>query len=91
MIEWSSDALQDVARLYDFLASVNPSAAAKVVQQLVSSPDMLLDNPRIGEQLSDYEPREVRRLLIGHYEMRYELRQNAISILRIWHSREDRI
>lgn len=90
MIEWSSEALQDLSRLYEFLAVVNQPAAAKVVQQLTSSPDMLLNNPRIGEQLFDHEPREVRRLLIGQYEMRYELRRGGISILRIWHTRESR-
>jgi hypothetical protein len=28
-------------------------------------------NPRIGEKLEEFEPREVRRILVGHYEMRY--------------------
>lgn len=30
-------------------------------------------NPRIGERLEEFEPREVRRILVGHYEMRYEI------------------
>lgn len=33
---------------------------------------------------------ERRRLLVGAYEMRYELRGQAIRILRIYHGREDR-
>jgi hypothetical protein len=32
----------------------------------------------------------VRRLLIGHYEMRYEIRRETIVVLRVWHTREDR-
>ena len=36
------------------------------------------------------EPREVRRILVGHYEMRYEIRGSEIYILRLWHRREDR-
>jgi hypothetical protein len=44
----------------------------------------------MGERLEEFEPREVRRLLVGHYEMRYELQESNIYILRIWHTRENR-
>ena len=72
------------------VAPVNRSAAAHTVQSLTAAPTNLLDNPRIGERLDEFEPREVRRLLVGHYEMRYELQESNIYILRIWHTRENR-
>jgi plasmid stabilization system protein ParE len=89
-LKWTSKALADLARLYEFLAPVNRSAAARTVQSLTLAPTMLLDNSRIGERLEEFEPREVRRLLVGHYEMRYELQESNIYILRIWHTRENR-
>lgn len=51
---------------------------------------ILLTNPRIGEQLFEFEQREVRRILVGHYEMRYEIQQSTIYLLRLWHTRKDR-
>lgn len=89
-LKWTSKALTDLARLYEFLALVNPSAAARTVQSLTAAPISLLDNPRIGERLDEFEPREVRRLVVGHYEMRYELQERNIYILRLWHTRENR-
>jgi plasmid stabilization system protein ParE len=89
-LKWTSKALADLARLYEFLTPVNRSAAARTVQSLTLAPTMLLDNSRIGERLEEFEPREVRRLLVGHYEMRYELQESIIYILRIWHTRENR-
>ena len=89
-LKWTSKALADLARLYEFLAPANRSAAARTVQSLTVAPTNLLDNPRIGERLEEFEPREVRRLLVGHYEMRYELQESNIYILRIWHTRENR-
>jgi hypothetical protein len=44
---------------------VNKPAAARVVQGLIQAPTILLTNPRIGEQLFQFEPREVRRILVG--------------------------
>ncbi len=89
-IKWTSKALSDLARLYEFLAPVSKPAAARVVQALTKAPTILLTNPRIGEQLFEFEPREVRRLLVGHYEMRYEIQESIIYMLRLWHTREDR-
>ncbi len=88
-IRWTSAALGDIGRLHDFLASAAPVAAARVVQRLVDGPDLLMSQPRIGTRLTEFEPREVRFLLIGDYELRYEIdRLHDIWILRIWHTKE---
>lgn len=89
-LKWTGKALADLARLYDFLAPVNRSAAARTVQLLTAASTNLLANPRIGEKLDEFEPREVRRILVGHYEMRYEIQAATLYLLRIWHTREDR-
>lgn len=89
-LKWTSKALADLARLHDFLAPVNRSAAARTVQSLTAAPTNLLTNPRIGEKLDEFEPREVRRILVGHYEMRYEIQGPTVYLLRIWHTREER-
>jgi plasmid stabilization system protein ParE len=89
-LKWTSKALSDLARLYDFLAPTNKRAAARAVQALTKAPTILIANPRVGEQLFEFEPREVRRLLVGHYEMRYEIQGSIIYMLRLWHTREDR-
>lgn len=89
-LKWTSKALSDLARLYEFLASVNKMVAVRIVQSLTAAPSNLRVNPRIGERLEEFEPREVRRLLVGNYEMRYEIQGSIIYVLRLWHTREDR-
>ena len=89
-LKWTSRALSDLVRLYEFLSPLNKQAAASTAQSLTATPAKLLAQPRIGEKLEEFEPREVRRILVGHYEMRYEIQQSTIYILRLWHTREDR-
>lgn len=89
-LKWTSKALSDLARLYEFLAPVNKLAAARTVQSLTAASAKLRTNPRIGEKLEEFEPHEVRRILVGHYEMRYEIQASTIYMLRLWHTREDR-
>ncbi|EAU9329437.1 type II toxin-antitoxin system RelE/ParE family toxin [Salmonella enterica subsp. enterica serovar Muenchen] len=43
-----------------------------------------------GEQLFQFEPREVRRIFAGEYEIRYELTGQTVYVLRLWHTRENR-
>jgi plasmid stabilization system protein ParE len=89
-LKWTSKALSDLARLHEFLAPVDKAAAARTVQSLSAAPASLLANPRIGESLDEFEPREVRRILVGRYEMRYEIEDATIYVLRLWHTRESR-
>jgi plasmid stabilization system protein ParE len=89
-IKWTGKASSDLVRLHEYLRPIAPDAAARVVQQLAGAPDRLLDYPRIGEKLEAYEPREVRRIILGNHELRYEIADATIFILRRWHSRENR-
>jgi plasmid stabilization system protein ParE len=89
-LKWSGKALADLTRLHEFLAPVSQRAAVQVVQSLVAAPVRLLEHPRLGEKLEEFEPREVRRLLVGRYEMRYEIQNSTIYVLRLWHTRENR-
>ena len=89
-LKWTSKGLSDLARLYDFLAPVNKQAAAKTVQSLAAAPTSLLKHPYLGEKLDAFKPRDVRRILVGHYEIRYEIQQSIIYVLRLWHTREER-
>lgn len=89
-IRWTRAARGDLQRLYDFLAPVDLQAAARTIRTLVGAPSRLLEYPYLGESLDEFAPRDVRRIVVGRYEMRYEVRANTVYILRIWHTREDR-
>lgn len=89
-LSWTKKAAADLVRLHEFLAPLDERAADAVVQSLVRAASKLPPLPRIGERLGRYEPREVRRLVVGSYELRYEVTGNAIFVLRVWHVRERR-
>ena len=90
-VKWTSKAASDLARLHELLRPVAPEAAARIVRQLARAPDKLSDFPRLGEKLETYEPREVRRLIVGDHELRYEIADATIFVLRLGHCRENRV
>ncbi|MDE2141986.1 MAG: type II toxin-antitoxin system RelE/ParE family toxin [Elusimicrobia bacterium] len=89
-LQWTSKGHDDLVLLHAFLAKSDPAAAARAARALVAAPERLLSQPRIGEALDGFEPREVRRLIVGRYELRYEIRSKIIIVIRIWHTRENR-
>ena len=89
-LKWTSKAMSDLYRIAEFLASSNKSVVSRTVQSLISGSMSLLANPRIGEKLEEFVPRKVRRILIGDYEIGYEIQVSVVYILRIWHTREKR-
>jgi plasmid stabilization system protein ParE len=89
-LKWTSRALSDLGRLHDFLIVANKKASARIIQSLVAAPLRLIEHPHLGEKLGAFEPRNVRRILVGRYEMRYEIESRAIIVLRLWHTRESR-
>lgn len=90
VLRWTTSANRDLVRLHAFLHPLNPRAAARVVQQMVAAAEQLLTYPQLGERLAEFQPREVRRIMVGDYELRYELSDTTITVLRLWHGREDR-
>ena len=89
-LQWTTSAQRDLVRLYDFLKPVNPRAAAKVVRHIVAGAEELIQFPELGAAIDGFAPRNVRRLFVGDYEIRYEINELTIYVLRLWHSREDR-
>lgn len=89
-VRWSLPAQQDLKRLRAFLADKNPPAANRLIKVLGAAPKRVIEMPRLGERLNEFDPAEVRRLVIGQHEMRYEITDTHIVALRIWHTREER-
>jgi plasmid stabilization system protein ParE len=89
-IVWSSAGWADVDRLHAFLAEQDLDVADAVFDRLANSPTALLNFPRRGPRLSQFDPREVREYRVGNYLLRYELAGTDIFVLRFFHAREDR-
>jgi plasmid stabilization system protein ParE len=87
---WTKPALKDAVRLYEFIASDSPVIAASVLERIRAGVARLSQFPQLGERVDRYEPREVRRMFIRPYEVRYEVAGDTVRIVRLWRARENR-
>ncbi|MGQ0652399.1 MAG: type II toxin-antitoxin system RelE/ParE family toxin [Betaproteobacteria bacterium] len=89
-LRWAPSARADLQRIHEFLAPVNPRAAALAVLHLIAGAERIPAFPRLGQRLRGFGRREVRRILVGAYELRYELIGRDVFVLRVFHAREER-
>jgi plasmid stabilization system protein ParE len=88
---WSPAALRDVQRLYRFLASKNPAAAARAVRVIREAMLILEAQPRAGRPVDRMDP-EYREWIIGFgesgYVALYRLEGDLAIVLAVRHQRE---
>lgn len=89
-VHWTDEASSDLVRLEEFLRPKSARVAARIVGELIAAPEQLLDFPQIGERVENTGDVELRRLLVDHYEIQYEVRPDEIRVARVFHMREER-
>jgi toxin ParE1/3/4 len=79
---WSPSALNEVQRIYDYVADLNPSAAGRLIQDLLAAGNGLELFPNRGRRITDM----LRELTtIYPYIIRYEISRDEVRILRVRH------
>jgi plasmid stabilization system protein ParE len=88
---WTPPALNDVQRLYRFLAPKDANAARRAVQAIRAGVKLLAHQPRVGRPVDDMEP-AFREWLIDFgdsgYVALYRLDGETAAILAVRHQKE---
>jgi toxin ParE1/3/4 len=86
IVGWSSEAIDDLAALRVYISQDDPAAAERITLEIIQSVEELLpDHPHIGR--AGRVP-GTRELVIPRtpYIVPYQVRNNRIQILRVYHS-----
>ena len=86
MILYTSEAINDLKRLREFIEVKNQSVAQRVATSILKGISQLKTFPYLGVEVQQApNPKIVRDLIIGNYITRYLIRSKKIHILRVWH------
>ncbi len=92
-LKWLPEALEDIERLYVFLAEKNPQAAMDAVLCIQAAATRLERFPELGAPMDDGSDRRqvFAAFGAGDYVLRYRLDHHGNPvIIRVWHNREAR-
>ncbi|MBW2097117.1 MAG: type II toxin-antitoxin system RelE/ParE family toxin [Deltaproteobacteria bacterium] len=90
-IRWTSEAEAWLKEIHDYIAEDNPSAAAKVVEEIHEKAQMLCQFPDMGYRYRSEDEGEIRIMLYGHYRIVYLRREDEelIDVLGVFHGALD--
>lgn len=86
-IIFSQEANIDLQRLRQFIYVKNPSASRRIAQELKQGILQLATFPLMGRKVEGEE--DIREYLILEYVVRYQIKANAVIVVRIWHGKEN--
>ena len=90
-LAWTSKAESSLHYIYEYIKEDSPRNARKVKNEILKTARTLLKNPEIF-QVDDYYPKNpgnIRRYFCWSYRTVYEVRDEAIVILNIYHTSMD--
>jgi toxin ParE1/3/4 len=75
---------EDLIEIWIYIASDNPAAADKLLDQIDTKCQMLAENPKLGQARPDIAS-ELRYFPVGRYLILYREIQECIEVVRIIH------
>ncbi len=75
----------DLVGIWFYVAQHNHSAASALLRKIDRKIELLATYPELGEPQPQFGP-NVRRILVGKYLVFYQVLDNCIRVMRIYHS-----
>ena len=85
MVTWSGAAKSDLRDIFEHIARDSRFYAKKTVEEIAQRSEKLLNFPRIGRVVPEYNMEIIRELLIESYRVIYELQGEDVEILAVVH------
>ena len=85
-IIWTSQALDDLQAIGDFIARDAPAFAQAFVDKVFETVERLEDFPRSGRIVPEINQVNTREIILGSYRIVYLLSSDEVSILTVFHT-----
>ncbi len=84
-INWRERALDDIEIIRDYIARDNQFYATIFVAKIIESVEKLMEFPRLGRVVPEYQNDSIREIIYRDYRVIYEIYDEEIYILTVLH------
>jgi plasmid stabilization system protein ParE len=86
---WSSSALSDIRKIYDYIAVDSPDRGALFIERLIEATDKLESFHSLGRIIPELSNDKHRELIYGSYRIMYEITEDKVNIASVVHAARD--
>jgi toxin ParE1/3/4 len=83
---WTNFAIEDLKAIHEYISKDSKVYADRHIEKLISRADQLEINPQSGRVVPEFNKETLRELIEGNYRIIYQIRPDAIAVVRIHHS-----
>jgi toxin ParE1/3/4 len=84
-IGWHPEAYNELHGIAEYISRDSEAYAAGVVTRIISATDDLIEFPRIGRRVPEWDDDAIRERIVGNYRVIYRLRDEYILVLTVIH------
>lgn len=88
-IKWTKPAVDDLESIKEFISRDSEIFANQFVERIFDSVEKLIDFPKIGRMVPEYQEQKVREIIFQNYRVIYFLSSDLIYVLNIIHGARD--
>ncbi len=86
-IIWSQEALDDIDGIAEFISRDSLHYAQQVVERLFELGDAIVEHPKAGRIVPEFENADIRERFLYSYRLIYEIRAGEIYVLAVIHGK----
>ncbi len=83
---WAPSAIDDIDSIAEFIARDSVVRSSLFILKLIESTDSLVDFPKMGRIIPEFNDESKRELLFHSYRIMYQIDNNDILITAVMHS-----
>ncbi len=84
-VEWTQNAISDLAAVYEQIAADSPRYALSVVDRLTKRTKQLALFPESGQMVPEYQREDVREIIEYSYRILHHVGDSVVSIIVLTH------
>ncbi len=88
-VEWSLRARTDIRELKAYIAKDSPFYARRFIERIITTVEKLSEHSHLGRLVPEAQHKDVRELLVQHYRVIYQTRDDHIYIVTVVHGSRD--
>ena len=85
-IIWSPQSLNDLENIANYIAQDSPFYASSFIENIIQTVENLALFPQIGRKVPEFNNPNIREIFYKRYRIIYQLSENSVEILTIFHS-----
>lgn len=85
-VVWADEAREQLASIHDFIKRDAPFYATQTIDRLTRRVEQLIDHPRSGRVVPNYDDESLRELIAHPYRLIYRIKPERIDIIAVFHS-----